>query len=477
MTKLRPYQENLQHEVRKSLAQGHKDIVSVLATGGGKTVLFIDMATKAVRNGFTVLLITESKSLFNQTARYADMIGINAESNRNMVIQPNKIYISMAQTLTRRNKIKQQLNALGKRLLIIIDEVHIKTSCSSLDDIPQAIRLGFTATPHAKHLQDYFKHLVIGAQPNELIKGGWLTPAKYYERSVVDSSSIKIDKGEFDVKDQERVLNTETHNALVEDLNKFKYKKCIIFCASIRHCANVVEYLRAHNIQCSEVHSEVNELETFTKGDINVCVSVGMLTKGFDFPPIDLVVLYRLTTSLPLYLQMCGRGSRLSDNKPYWTLLDYGNNIRRFGFWHDDREWSLEPPQKVKKKDVESDEEVFTLLGIKACNKCGAIIKMSLLECPECGAKQPIELKKENKTELREVKDLRHIEGKRLGDLTAKELYDWVGVTGNKQLASRVARSKGLDYLFEYAKLMKYKEGWVKYQCEMSKGFTNSHIR
>ncbi|WP_091608823.1 DEAD/DEAH box helicase [Maribacter dokdonensis] len=43
--------------------------------------------------------------------------------------------------------------------------------------------------------------------------------------------------------------------------------------------------------------------------------NVGILTTGFDEPTVETVILYRATTSVSLYLQMVGRGSRTTDTK------------------------------------------------------------------------------------------------------------------------------------------------------------------
>ena len=61
--------------------------------------------------------------------------------------------------------------------------------------------------------------------------------------------------------------------------------------------------------------------------------NVGILNAGFDCPDIDVVILYRATMSLPLFLQMVGRGSRTTQSKSNFTILDFGNNIQRHGFW------------------------------------------------------------------------------------------------------------------------------------------------
>jgi superfamily II DNA or RNA helicase len=74
-----------------------------------------------------------------------------------------------------------------------------------------------------------------------------------------------------------------------------------------------------------------------TKGAI--LTSVSILTTGFDEPTIQTVILNRATTSLTLYHQMIGRGSRRLPNKKTFGIIDLGNNTDRFGEWNAPIDW------------------------------------------------------------------------------------------------------------------------------------------
>src|SRR5690606_33244379 len=128
------------------------------------------------------------------------------------------------------------------------------------------------------------------------------------------------------------------------------FNKAMIFVASIKQARELNQRLVEEGFASIEYHSQLEnasyELAKFTDlGLANICVSVASLTKGFDAPAVDLVILNRATTSLPLYLQMIGRGSRpvWSSNgtllKSHFTVLDYGGNWERHGLYFEDREW------------------------------------------------------------------------------------------------------------------------------------------
>src|SRR5690606_41971324 len=56
-------------------------------------------------------------------------------------------------------------------------------------------------------------------------------------------------------------------------------------------------------------------LKWFADSPNGILCNVGILTRGFDQPDIEVVILYRATKSLPLFLQMVGRGSRTTPTK------------------------------------------------------------------------------------------------------------------------------------------------------------------
>ncbi len=76
---------------------------------------------------------------------------------------------------------------------------------------------------------------------------------------------------------------------------------------------------------------------------------------------------------------MVGRGSRITPTKNKFTILDFGNNIHRLGFWENNRTWSL---AKIEQRVNEKEDAGF----IKMCKKCGAILPPSTAVCPYCGA-------------------------------------------------------------------------------------------
>jgi hypothetical protein len=89
---------------------------------------------------------------------------------------------------------------------------------------------------------------------------------------------------------------------------------------------------------------------------------------------------------------MVGRGVRTTNKiyKDNCILIDGGENIDRFQEFSDPtRDWNKifwDGIGKIKSKKDDSTD-------VKTCNNCGALIKKSLFECPECGYSEEIKIK------------------------------------------------------------------------------------
>lgn len=462
--KLRPYQELFISNIRQELG-AKKRIIACAATGSGKSKVFISITRDAVAKGRRVLIISESIKIYKQISEEiggCQNIGNGIKEER--INMDARIFVAMAQTLAKRELLVRWFASLGQELLVITDESHVGTPAKLLKQIPDAYHIGFTATPDfrfAKHLPELYNGIVIGPQPQELVDAGYLSPYYHYARKVVNLTGLKKGHGgDFTEKSQEMAFEKkEVFEGLLDDLLKFTFKKCMIFCASIKHAHFVTEELRRFGYGVSEVHSKNDrsdyELFQFTSGPNKICVSVGALTKGFDYPEIDLIVLNRATISLPLYLQMCGRGSRKAEGKDRFTVIDMGGNGQRLGLWNVDREWDEMWSKRLKEKGV---------APVKSCPKCDFLCRTSATHCPNCNHEfiKVVSIKPKKETELVELTaGYNLLRGKKISDLTPKELSCYAKFTGKKHFAIRIARSKGGAFLGEYTKTMGYKAGFI----------------
>ena len=76
-----------------------------------------------------------------------------------------------------------------------------------------------------------------------------------------------------------------------------------------------------------------------TSDEIEVLVSVDLFSEGFDCPDVEFIQLARPTLSLAKYMQMVGRGLRVTEGKEYCVILDNVGLYKRFGLPSVDRDW------------------------------------------------------------------------------------------------------------------------------------------
>jgi len=471
-----PYQSSFIEDIRQMCVR-YNHVLACAATGSGKTTVFSNIAWRAHERGRPVLILTESTKIYTQLQEEIPAILIDPDQDKDRYLPPTEIFIAMVQTLARREALMKQLQLFGKNLLIIVDECHMGTFNKVLERLSEAVIIGFTATPDArfaKHLPKIYKGFVLGPQPEELIRLSYLMPYRHFARVSADLNKLSIQKGDFSEESQESVFEEKkVFDNLVQDLNTFPYTKCLIFCASIKDCELEYNRLIHAGFNVVRVHSKMDpKEESYSLGQfrmmdsgINICLSVGSMTKGFDFRPIDLIVLRRATMSTIVYFQMCGRGSRLSPetNKKHFTVLDYGGNYQRHGLWDAEVDWAdlWNKPSKPRNG----------VAPVKLCPNCDYISNASAQSCPNCGyefSKKDISVEVGQLIEITEKYTA--MQGKRTIELTPEELSVYAKLKNKKNLAMRIA--KFLDvrkpgYLDQYAAAMEYRPNWAMHQREI----------
>ncbi|MGJ1360589.1 DEAD/DEAH box helicase family protein [Sphingobacterium spiritivorum] len=477
---LRPYQKTFVANLSVAL-RDHRRVIACAPTGSGKTKMFIEVARKATINGRTVVIISESTKIFDQIINEAGGHEI-ANGVKHVSIRGGQLYIAMAQTLTRRPLILHQLSMMEFPPLIIVDEAHIGTPSNIIRRLIEASNpyiLGFTATPDgrvAKHLTELYNSCVVCCQVDELIQQGFLCSYKHSARTKADIDILEMRNGEFTESSQNAAFATnQVYDGIFDDLRATTFTKCMIFVASIKHCNDMCLRLQAEGFAAIQYHSQLEnadyELAKFTVLDTaNICVSVATLTKGFDFPSVDLVILNRATTSLPLYLQMIGRGSRPvwengTSTKDFFRVLDYGGNWERHGLYFEDRDWGnmWEITKRSKKGEG--------VAPVALCPDCESIFTSAMRCCPYCGFERPQTEKELEQGELVEVtKHYTDLVGRKVSDLSPKELAIYAKMKKKQIFATRVAKAKeqqSSGFLPAFGAAMGYKTKWAEIQTGM----------
>jgi superfamily II DNA or RNA helicase len=454
----------------------HRKVIIHSPTGGGKSFIAKTIKDRSIAKGNTVLVLSESREIFRQLKK--EMEGVRIDANvKFLTISHAQCYVGMIQTLKNRPLILRQLQELGNKLIVLIDECHISISRDIIDGLPEAYIGGLTATPFGlqhKHLPELYNELVEGPQVDYLIQNKFLCTYKHIARSRADLSLLEMRNGDYTEKSQDDVFGSSVlYDGLKDDLKIVPYKKCVIFVASIKQADALNAELQSYGFNSIAYHSKIEnaafELAKFTELNLaDIIVTIKSLSKGWDYPPVDLVVLMHKTTSPSLYLQEIGRGARVIPGEKYFfTVLDYGDNWRQHGLYWDDRDYSTLWKEVKKPKQ----REELGIMTSAMCDNCEAIIAASLRLCPYCGhERQRTEKELEQGRLIDITASYQDLVGRNISELTPQQLSVYAKIKKKQPFAARVARAKQQEdstFLPQFANHMGYKSGWVDHQLKM----------
>ena len=421
---LRPYQVDSVGQVHRAFASGSKRVILCLPTGAGKTVIFSDIAAKAAAKGKRVAILTHRRELLSQAGRL------------------NSCDVLMVETLN--NAIKKGLD-LGQYDLLVVDEAHIGNFRKVLKGFNGFV-IGATATPvSSPPLKEQYNAIVCPVGIESLIGEGWLATPKTYAMHPVDTSKLETARGEYTEASLDDAFNRpKVYEGVVSEfVKKWADKKAIVFCVNISATINTaIEFRKqlgpgrvwgVHSKQSQQERERI--IADFSASKNGILVNCGIATTGFDCPDIEVVVINRATKSVALWLQMVGRASRRTEQKEAFTILDFGENVTRLGFWQEPRDWAylFENPKK-KGEGV---------APVKDCPACGFVAYASARICANCGA----EFAPNPKTEAEVLAELKEMQYKQLGKLEGRKIYD---------IAQNSAD------LFELQRVKKYKQAFIE---------------
>ena len=223
---------------------------------------------------------------------------------------------------------------------------------------------------------------------SQFIHGSGATSGMDYKEGVTIARNARnpiFTKGAFDMLVQHAMLPNGT------------LRKTIMYSVGQKHALNLTKYARELDIPTGLLVSskdvldraprgiEINRHEVnrkFRSGEIRLVINVDMITEGYDLPDCQCVIILRPTKSLAKWLQMCGRGSRLSPGKEELLLIDLTDNHMRLGDPLMERTWSLEP--RMNDDGLLLGDPVLRFCTDEKGGSCNLMIHAGHHDCPNC---------------------------------------------------------------------------------------------
>lgn len=334
---LRDYQKEAVEAVESEWSDGRRRTLLVIPTGGGKTVVFSEIARRASARGERVLILAHRDELIRQAAdklnRAAGIIaGVEkgAESSSRMF----SVTIGSVQTLAR----DKRLAAFEEDYfnVIIVDEAHHCLAASYrkiLDHFSPARLLGVTATPDRgdkKTLAEIFDSVAYEYSMAQAIRDGYLVPPKAEMIPLaIDLSDARTSMGDYTDSSLGDALEPYLERIADEMAQRCRDRRTVIFLPLIATSQKFCGMLKERGFRAAEVNGGSGDrkevLEGFAGGKYNALCNSMLLTEGWDCPSADCIVVLRPTKIRALYCQMVGRVLRLSPEtgKKDALILDF----------------------------------------------------------------------------------------------------------------------------------------------------------
>jgi superfamily II DNA or RNA helicase len=401
---LRHYQEDVYNEIIDN--QDVRHLIVCVPCGGGKSILIGKLATELPGR---TLVLTHRIELLVQNAEWIKGVAV-LTSQFNTLRYDSRVIIASIETLNARIK-NYGVKYLGDFNNIIIDECHVDIFKKVYSKLKYDRIIGFTATPLTNKrelkvidgveytrplsMANEYDKLITGIDVQDLVDDGYLNQDYNIVLRLPDIDKLRHSDSDPDgytkASVNEVYQNTASYEILLKGYNEYaKGKKTMIFNANSKINKGVYDYFKEHGINC-QMFDSVNDTEMsraeivkwFSETPDAVLINANVFTTGFNDPEVEVIMLNRATKSLSLYLQMTGRGARITNRiyKDKFTVIDLGENILEHGPFSQRRNWHDYFTHAMWKRKVTMD-----LLKTWECTYCGAINVIGEEFCGTCGA-------------------------------------------------------------------------------------------
>ncbi len=410
---LRPYQSELAGDVAQLWQAGARNVLAVMPTGSGKTVLF---SHKLAQYQGASVAVAHRQELVSQISLSLARFGL-----RHRIIGPRSVVklilemqgdelgetfydpnapaaVAGVDTLIRRNNLDRWAQQVG---LWVQDEAHhvlIDNKWGKAAALfPSAYGLGVTATPEradgrglGAHADGLFHAIVEGPSMRELIVMGNLCDYRIFAPpSDIDISGVAIAKdGDFN-RGQLREAARKSHivgDVVGQYLKIARGKLGITFATDVETATEIAAKYNASGVRaeivCAKTPDRVrNELiQRFRRHELDQLVNVDLFGEGFDLPAIEVVSMARPTQSFTVFAQQFGRALRPLEGKADGIIIDHVGNVVRHRLPDAVRAWTLNARSRGARAARDPD-----VVPVSTCTACFRVYESLRKSCPFCG--------------------------------------------------------------------------------------------
>lgn len=182
----------------------------------------------------------------------------------------------------------------------------------------------------------FFKKILHVGQIKEMTDLKFWSPL-IYERLPFDPKELRLNSTGSEFSEDAQEMAYRLNNIRQNIFGALNYHQgrnhILVFVPSVEEARILAsEYPNAAYVSGDLPKKERNEvIRHFKNGEIRVLFNVAVLSCGFDYTKIDMIIFGMSTCSVARYYQMVGRGVRIDPEKQNCLIVDMGGNVDRFG--------------------------------------------------------------------------------------------------------------------------------------------------
>jgi superfamily II DNA or RNA helicase len=324
--------------IEAQFAAGKKRTLAVLATGSGKTMIYLHLANKWANAGSRVLILAHRRELIHQPVdrakdyfpKLAKKMGIVMASLDDADTQ---VTVATVQTVSRsKGRIGNDYD------YIILDECHHGTAATYrkiFDRFPNARWLGLTATPFrtdGNSMSKIFDSVAYRFPITAAVDRGILVPFDAFGFTLpISIEGVTETMEGWDEQALGSLLAAENAIEVVYEkwLQYCSDRRTLCFTASVGQAYATAKYFQEHGIRSEAVDGTTNKkkrdgiLRAFRHGRIQVVCNCQVWTEGVDVPEASAALMVCPTKSDLAYVQKLGRVLRTFPGKTNAIVLDF----------------------------------------------------------------------------------------------------------------------------------------------------------
>lgn len=197
--------------------------------------------------------------------------------------------------------------------------------------------IGLTATdqrPDKKKLETVFGTYSSSLSLKEAMERKVVAKANVFRiETNIDLSHVRFNGKDYVNADLEKRIRVTSRNELIVSvlekyfsLGEVGLRQGVIFCVNVAHANEMAKLLNKANITAVSYTRQTKSPEVvmaeFKQKKIRFLCACNMISEGWDYPELGILVMARPTLSKVLYLQQIGRGLRKTDVKKNVFVID-----------------------------------------------------------------------------------------------------------------------------------------------------------